>query len=48
MNLDERREARAARGELEDLLGVRVSDWPWSVRVSWSVDCLLAIEETAA
>ncbi len=44
---DARREARAARGELESLLGDCVSTWPWSSRLSWWLDCLLVLETTS-
>jgi hypothetical protein len=39
------REARAARGELEDLIGPSVSEWPWARRLSLWVDALLMLEE---
>jgi hypothetical protein len=42
------REARAARGELEALLGVRASEWPWTRRLSLWLDALLLVLEEAA
>ena len=45
---DARQQARAARGELEDVLGVRVRDWMWSSSVSRWIDCLVLLSETTA
>jgi hypothetical protein len=41
------RDARAVRRELEESLGGRVSDWPWSARLSRWLDVLLVIEASA-
>ena len=42
-----RRDARAGRRELEDALGARVSDWPWTRPLSFWLDALLVLEEVA-
>jgi hypothetical protein len=39
-----RAHARAARGELEQLLNG--AGWPWRCRISRWIDCLLMIEES--
>jgi hypothetical protein len=40
--------ARAARGDLEDALGLDVAAWPpWSRALSRWIDALVILEETA-
>jgi hypothetical protein len=40
-----RRQARAARGQVEDALDA--NGWPWSLRLSRWLDALITIEETS-
>ena len=39
------RQARAARGQVEDALGHDVRRWPWTLGASRLIDLWLAIEE---